>query len=60
MILVKFRNGNILNLVNTIGKGITDGNYAKIKEAAQTLKSQSGQVGACRVHYDCYFLMEAY
>ena len=42
MILVKFRNGNIINLVNAIGKGITDNNLPKVKEASQTLKSQSG------------------
>ena len=35
-------------------------NWTQVKEVAHSLKSSSGYVGASRIHYDCYFMQEAY
>jgi hypothetical protein len=51
---------NIWKSIEEVTKAMQDRNWKKYKEAAHSLKSQSGYVGACYVHYDCYFIQAAF
>lgn len=60
MILNKFRNQTMIPLLDKIAKSLNDKDYMRFNNGAHSLKGASGYVGAGAVHYDCYFIQEAF
>ena len=52
--LAKFVNKSLWKFLSDIKLAINKQNYTKYNQVAQTLKSQSGMIGAVFIHYDCY------
>lgn len=60
MILNSFRNLTVLSGLNQIGKCIDDKSYKQVAQHAHSLKSASAYIGAGLIHYDCFYMQEAY
>jgi HPt (histidine-containing phosphotransfer) domain-containing protein len=60
MMLGRFLSQTLAQEITKIKDAMDTLNWTQVKEVAHSLKSSSGYVGASRIHYDCYFMQEAY
>ena len=60
MILGRFKSSSLLPLITQISQAADAQNWARLKEAAHSLKGSSGYAGASHLHYDCYFMQDAF
>ena len=60
MMLGRFKNTSLLPLIGQISQAVDAQNWTRMKEAAHSLKGSSGYAGAGHLHYDCYFMQDAF
>lgn len=58
MILCRFRNQNMLPVINQVSAAMDAFNWNKFRELAHSLKGSSGYVGAGQIQYDCFYIQD--
>ena len=56
MILCRFRNQNLMPIINQMSAAMDTLNWNKFRELAHSLKGSSGYVGAGQLQYDCFYI----
>ena len=46
--------------LSTIKDAITEKNWSNLQSSARLLKDSGGYVGACKIHYACYYIEREY